>query len=155
MTMTITEGTTTGELPTSLEGLTPAWLTAALSERHPGTVVEDLRVESVIWGTATKVFLDVQYRHRPAGGPPRALCVKGGFQALATPERFQVRPCQVASSSRPSATRSAWNASTGEPKEAGCSRRSSVITNPWFCSGLAPAYHVRGSPLSRAGAMSR
>ena len=61
--------------------LTPEWLTAALSERSPGTVVEAVELESVIWGTATKALLTVRYAERPTDGPPEALCVKGGFQA--------------------------------------------------------------------------
>jgi hypothetical protein len=67
-------------LPRVVEELTPEWLTAALGERSPGTVVESAAVESVIWGTATKVFLTVRYSGRREGGPPEALCVKGGFQ---------------------------------------------------------------------------
>ena len=67
-------------LPTKLADLTAGWLSAALSERCPGTVVESVEIESVIWGTASKVFLGVRYGDRPAPGPPESLCVKGGFQ---------------------------------------------------------------------------
>ena len=78
--MTTMNAAATGSLPTDLTGLSPQWLTAALAERSPGTVVRDVAVESVIWGTATKVFLEVDYSQRPQDGPPDSLCVKGGFQ---------------------------------------------------------------------------
>lgn len=68
------------QLPTTLDGLTPNWLGAALSLTAPGTVVDSVEVESVIWGTATKVFLKVHYAERDPDGPGEALCVKGGFQ---------------------------------------------------------------------------
>lgn len=67
-------------MPTRVDELTPQWLGTALSARCPGTVVGSVEVESVIWGTATKVFLRVGYTERPDDGPPETLCVKGGFQ---------------------------------------------------------------------------
>jgi hypothetical protein len=66
-------------LPTSLDGITAEWLTDALSLGSPGTAARSVEVESVIWGTATKVFLRVEYDEQPADGPPAALCLKGGF----------------------------------------------------------------------------
>ncbi|WP_019875191.1 oxidoreductase family protein [Sporichthya polymorpha] len=66
-------------LPTALDGITADWLTGALSVRTPGTVVRSVEVESVIWGTATKVFLRAGYETCPPDGPPPALCLKGGF----------------------------------------------------------------------------
>jgi hypothetical protein len=67
-------------LPRTLGDLTPDWLTRALSSRAPGTVVDTIEIESVIWGTATKVFLKVTYANRDPDGPNEALCAKGGFQ---------------------------------------------------------------------------
>jgi len=67
-------------LPTHVDDLTAEWLTGALAQLHPGTEVRAVTVESVIWGTATKVFLNVTYGARPQAGPPASLCVKGGFQ---------------------------------------------------------------------------
>jgi hypothetical protein len=71
-------------MPIRVDELTPEWLSSALSVRFPRIVVESVDVESVIWGTATKVFLRVGYARRPDGadrpGPSEALCVKGGFQ---------------------------------------------------------------------------
>jgi hypothetical protein len=67
-------------LPLSLDDLSPEWLTEALSSVSPGTVVDDVVVDSVIWGTATKAFLKVSYRERADDGPPEALCIKGCFQ---------------------------------------------------------------------------
>ena len=66
-------------LPTRIDDITPDWLTRALSVKHPGTVVRDVNVESTIWGTASKVFIDVDYERVPEGGPGRRLCLKGGF----------------------------------------------------------------------------
>lgn len=66
-------------LPTALDALTAPWLTEALSVRSPGTSVRSVEIESVIWGTASKVFLRLEYDNRPDGGPPEALCLKGGF----------------------------------------------------------------------------
>lgn len=65
----------TDPLPTSTDGITPEWLGAAL-----GTPVDAVEIESVIWGTASKVFLTVTYPDRDPDGPPEALCIKGGFQ---------------------------------------------------------------------------
>jgi hypothetical protein len=67
-------------LPRAVEELTPEWLTTALSLRAPGTVVEDVETESVIWGTATKVFVRPSYSDRPDDGPAAELCIKGCFQ---------------------------------------------------------------------------
>jgi hypothetical protein len=66
-------------LPTRLDDITPSWLTAAISMRCPGTVVDSVDIESVIWGTATKVFLQVGYAVATSNGPGQALCLKGGF----------------------------------------------------------------------------
>ena len=67
-------------LPLSVEDLTADWLTEALSARTPGTKVASADLDSVIWGTATKAFLDVVYADRPDDGPPTKLCVKGALQ---------------------------------------------------------------------------
>jgi hypothetical protein len=66
-------------LPTQLDQITPAWLTAAIAQQHPGSVVDHVEIESVTWGTATKVFLRVSYANAAAEGPGPALCLKGGF----------------------------------------------------------------------------
>ena len=60
-------------LPLTVDEVTPRWLSDAL-----GADVDRAEVKGVIWGTATKVLLDVAYT---AGGDryPRRLCVKGGF----------------------------------------------------------------------------
>lgn len=69
----------TEALPTGLQELTPAWLTMALSQRCEGVEVRDVEIIDPIWGTATKVFLRVNYARRGSREPPEALCVKGGF----------------------------------------------------------------------------
>lgn len=66
-------------LPTKIDEITPDWLTTALSIASPGTKVEDVVIDEVLWGTATKVFLTATYLARHDDGPPEKLCLKGGF----------------------------------------------------------------------------
>lgn len=74
-------------LPLSVDELTPEWLGSALSILWPGTVVDSLKIDSVIWGTATKAFVEVTYAEKSEmSGLPERLCVKGGFR----PELLQV-----------------------------------------------------------------
>lgn len=64
-------------LPAAPEDITAEWLTHALG--HDVAAVE---FPEVVWGTATKVRLEVTYAEdQPAGAPPRALCAKGGLDA--------------------------------------------------------------------------
>lgn len=67
------------DLPLSVDGITASWLTRALRAGGDQEVtVRDLAVTNVVWGTATKVLLRVDYA---SGGSchPERLCVKGGF----------------------------------------------------------------------------
>jgi hypothetical protein len=67
-------------LPRTVDEITPGWLTAALNERFPGTIVARADTVEVIWGTATKVRLRLSYSEgRGLGGLPERVCVKGGF----------------------------------------------------------------------------
>jgi hypothetical protein len=66
-------------LPRSVEALTPEWLTRALQQHCPGIRVERLSIEKIIWGTATKVLVDVQYESRASFDIPNKLCIKGEF----------------------------------------------------------------------------
>lgn len=79
MTLSESASTSSALLPTTLEGLTPEWLTSALGVRNPGTVVEGVEIEHVIWGTATKALLRLTYGSHGDGGPPERICVKGCF----------------------------------------------------------------------------
>lgn len=76
----MTQITTSGthELPRDIAGLTPAWLSEALSADD--TVVEVTSVDQtrVIWGSATKVFATLTFA-RNDRGIPAAVCIKGGF----------------------------------------------------------------------------
>jgi hypothetical protein len=65
-------------LPLRVEQITPEWLGTALSIPGREVRVRDVSTAGVIWGTATKVMLDVVYA---SGGDqlPSRLCVKGGF----------------------------------------------------------------------------
>jgi aminoglycoside/choline kinase family phosphotransferase len=67
-------------LPKTVEDISAAWLTEALSRRHPGLVVASARHDDVIAGTGTKVTVDVEFNDvgRAAGIPGRLL-VKGAF----------------------------------------------------------------------------
>ncbi|GGL14463.1 phosphotransferase [Nocardia jinanensis] len=65
-------------LPRTIEELTPEWLGAALSIQQPGTLVNSVTQTGIIWGSATKVFAQVEYEKNPAQIPNR-LCIKGGF----------------------------------------------------------------------------
>jgi hypothetical protein len=68
--MTLTE---VASLPMTPKELDADWLSDAL-----GTEIEDVRVDDIIWGTATKVFLQIDHA-RDERDLPRAVCVKGGF----------------------------------------------------------------------------
>jgi hypothetical protein len=60
-------------LPMTTDDLTAEWLSRAL-----GTDVESVQTDEIVWGTATKVLIDVHFVDRDAE-IPAALCVKGGF----------------------------------------------------------------------------
>lgn len=65
-------------VPRHPDEVTTAWLDAALRRRHPDVRVTATQQTNVLWGTATKVFLDVEYADAPVpGGPGTKLCVKG------------------------------------------------------------------------------
>lgn len=49
------------ELPSSIDQVTPQWLGAFLSQRYPGTTVEQLRLFDRSDGTATRVGLEARY----------------------------------------------------------------------------------------------
>jgi Phosphotransferase enzyme family len=65
----------TDNLPLDIDGLTPEWLGGAFDQE-----VIKAEVTDVIWGTATKVFVAVEYAEPSPDGPPQQICVKGGFQ---------------------------------------------------------------------------
>jgi hypothetical protein len=46
-------------LPIVLSEITGPWLTEALGQANPGTVVRSIEIEAPLWGTATKAFLNV------------------------------------------------------------------------------------------------
>jgi hypothetical protein len=61
------------ELPTTPEELTAGWFSDAL-----GTDVQEALVEDIIWGTATKVLVNLHYTE-PGPELPATVCVKGCF----------------------------------------------------------------------------
>lgn len=66
--------------PHALAEVTPAWLSAALSVRYPGTNVAHMALGKVIGGMATKARLQLDYGSNPAG-LPATLWVKSGWGA--------------------------------------------------------------------------
>jgi aminoglycoside phosphotransferase (APT) family kinase protein len=65
-------------LPLTADGVTAAWLTAALRTRYPGVTVAAADRLETIEGTATKVLVAVRY-DGDADGPPERMWIKGGF----------------------------------------------------------------------------
>ena len=69
-------------LPLTAEGVTAAWLSAALGTRQPGVVITQVEPVQIIDGTATKVRVRLAYgAHTRRDGLPDQMCVKGGFGA--------------------------------------------------------------------------
>ena len=111
----------TEALPRTPEELTAEWLSSAL-----GRTVSDLTVDRIVWGTATKVLVDATYADDPGPqGPPRTLCIKGGFQesvraygmaaAYAIEAKFYERLAPAIELRLPSC----WYAGIDEPAEQG------------------------------------
>lgn len=74
------ENTTSGSaaaLPLNIDELTAGWFSSVLP-LPAGVTVTSADVGSVIWGTATKVFVRLGYSREDPGLPDR-VCVKGGF----------------------------------------------------------------------------
>jgi hypothetical protein len=67
----------------ALEEITPTWLTAALSERHPGVEVSSVSVAEPIHGTATNVAVTLEYARPPDDGDalPASMWLKAGFES--------------------------------------------------------------------------
>jgi len=66
-------------LPRAVDGLTPEWLTDAIGVTRPGIKVSSVTVDGIIWGTATKILVDLTYDGAAAAGLPNKLCIKGEF----------------------------------------------------------------------------
>lgn len=68
------------ELPLLPEDVTAAWLTGALSQHWSGLVVDEFRIDEILWGTGTKMMVEVGYNAvgRSARLPER-LCIKAGL----------------------------------------------------------------------------
>lgn len=64
-------------IPEYLDQVDAEWVSAALSVRRPGTVVEKLEQVGARPGAGNKLFLRATYRD--AGGLPETFVVKGGF----------------------------------------------------------------------------
>ncbi|MET0377940.1 MAG: phosphotransferase [Spongiibacteraceae bacterium] len=74
-------------LPMSVEAVTTTWLNQAIKQRHPTVDVIASSVIKVIWGSATKVQMELTYNDAgKALGLPTIVYVKGGFD----PELLQM-----------------------------------------------------------------
>jgi hypothetical protein len=69
-------------IPLSLDDIDPAWLTLALSSKHPGTVVEAISESEPRHGTTTNVKLRLAYASGGnASGLPNIMWLKAGMEA--------------------------------------------------------------------------
>ncbi|WP_157226596.1 oxidoreductase family protein [Gordonia soli] len=66
------------QLPFSVNGLTPEWLSDALTQDDRAVIVADVDVTRIIWGSATKVFATLTFAEN-ARDIPTQVCIKGGF----------------------------------------------------------------------------
>lgn len=72
--------TGSSHLPSTIDAITPAWMSGALASRFPGIGVEALTLTTFIDGTAQKMRYELGYapEGRPDGAPA-SLWIKGGF----------------------------------------------------------------------------
>jgi hypothetical protein len=77
------------KLPTTVEGVTRAWLTEALGYQTPGVVVTSSNLVDLIPGTSTKIRVALEYNDvgQKARLPP-TLIVKGGFEEHSPPMKM-------------------------------------------------------------------
>ena len=68
------------QIPTTVADVTPAWLTAALADRFPGSEVASVQPEGVHDGTASTTRLHVEYATSGPAGPP-TMCVKASIES--------------------------------------------------------------------------
>ncbi|WP_163803030.1 phosphotransferase [Mycolicibacterium anyangense] len=66
-------------MPETPDELTPEWLTWALASRRPGVTVTAAAVSTIVWGTATKVLMTLDFAPGAPDDLLRSVCVKGGF----------------------------------------------------------------------------
>jgi hypothetical protein len=84
--------------PLGLADVSPAWLTAALAERYPGIVVNEVSLGDPIHGTGTNVPIRLNFASPPhtGPGPPNRLwlksCYEPHFAAMAPSRLFEMEP---------------------------------------------------------------
>ncbi|AEG51155.1 aminoglycoside phosphotransferase [Sphingobium chlorophenolicum L-1] len=67
-------------LPLVPEDVTAQWLGDVLAPRYPGTRVERLEINEILWGTGTKMMVTATYDDAGrAHGLPQGLCIKAGL----------------------------------------------------------------------------
>lgn len=67
-------------LPADIEGISPEWLTAALSIYQPGAVVRQVKQLTTIHGSATKIRLGLDYQAGTQGKLPETMWIKIGLE---------------------------------------------------------------------------
>ena len=83
--------------PPSLSDITPAWLTRALAQQHPGVQVEAVEFGKAIHGTGTNLALSLRYSRQPTDETlPATLWLKGGYEAhfeyMAPSRIYEIEP---------------------------------------------------------------
>lgn len=68
-----------GKIPLNVEELTTSWLNQVFVDQGRASGVSASRVERIIWGTATKVLMHVEYKDPGIARPTQDICVKGAF----------------------------------------------------------------------------
>jgi hypothetical protein len=70
-------------LPIDIKDVTAQWLTEALSVNYPGTEVKSAQLVDVLWGTGTKLLIEVTYNAMGNESLlPPSVVVKGGFNPV-------------------------------------------------------------------------
>lgn len=70
----------TAPIPSTIEqAISPAWLSAAISENHPGTRVTNVATVSIVNAVAARARIAVDYDGPDVADLPTHLFVKGGF----------------------------------------------------------------------------
>ncbi|KAH8819147.1 kinase-like domain-containing protein [Xylogone sp. PMI_703] len=79
------------QLPALPSDITPEWLGDKLGQK-----IEAIEHTRSIWGTASKLFYTITYKHESANERPRCICVKGVFD----PKMIELQPWTVSLAQR-------------------------------------------------------
>ena len=65
--------------PRTSTAITPSWLSEALSQRYPGTVVTEVAVSEILQGSAVKAHIELTYAPGASNQLPTSMYLKGGL----------------------------------------------------------------------------